>query len=72
MENYIFIASGTRYFMHNESGDIATMEEWRDDFENMDVESWYGLPAEECEGLHWIEGGHLTEVQHIGGEWYEL
>lgn len=48
------------------------MGEWRDDFENMDVESWYGLPAEECEGLHWIEGGHLTEVQHIGGEWYEL
>lgn len=43
------------FYIHHTSGDIATLADWRADFESMDIESWFGLPAEECEGLHWID-----------------
>lgn len=65
----------TTYYMHKESGDVATEQEWRDDYENMDVESWFGksvdgITNEDTE--NWAEGGHLIEVvKDADGEWVE-
>ena len=62
-----------KMYMHEISGDVASMGDWKADFENMDIESWFGLPAEECEGLDWIKGGKLIEVeQDEDGEWVEV
>ena len=61
-------------YMQIVSGDVATAEMWKNDFDAMDVESWFGKSAEECEGLHWlndmpslIEVVFDTELQ----EWVE-
>lgn len=71
----------TKFYMHTTSGDVATEQEWRDDFDGMDIESWFGLPADECEGLHWIEDNIdsqtgqkiLIEVEKdTDGEWVEV
>ena len=51
-------------YMHTESGDAATVEMWKDDFDSMDVESWFGLPADECTDLHWLDDNKaLIEVE---------
>lgn len=51
-------------YMHAESGDVATAEMWKSDFDNMDVESWFGLPADECAELHWLDDSKsLIEVE---------
>ena len=61
-----------KYYMHRESGDVATKREWREEFENMDIESWFGLPENECYGVDWIAGGHLIRVVMVDGEgWVE-
>ena len=55
---------------HDISGDVATEQEWLDDFETMDRESWFGLPIEECEHLHPIKDNpHLFAVLWNGSEW---
>ena len=72
----------TTYLMHTACGDVATIEQWENDFKNMDIEPWFGLPAEQCEGLHWINDNvdsgdcdkkpFLVEViQNEQGEWIE-
>ena len=62
-----------KMYMHEISGDVASRDVWKADFENMDIESWFGLPADECEGLDWIECGKLIEVeQDEDGEWVEV
>ena len=61
-----------KMYMHEGSGDVASLENWKSDFNNMDVESWFGLPAEECEGLHWLnDAPWLIEVEQVDGEWVE-
>ena len=62
-----------KYYMQQQSSDIATEEEWRDDFENMDIESWSGMEAEDANPKNWIEEGHLIEVlQDENREWEEV
>ena len=41
-------------YMHTVSGDVANTESWESDFRSMDKESWFGMPIEECDGLHWL------------------
>jgi hypothetical protein len=59
------------HYMHTQSGDVATKEEWKNDFEAMDTETWFGLPAEECEGRDWLDIDCLVEVEEEDGEWVE-
>lgn len=57
-----------------DSGDVATAEMWKNDFDAMDVESWFGKPAEECKGLHWLDDNNsLIEVEWCSDEkaWVE-
>ena len=62
-----------KMYMHEVSGDVASLESWKDDFDRMSLESWFGLPAEECAGKDWIAGGKLIEVeQDEHGEWVEV
>ncbi len=61
-------------YMHTHSGDVATFEMWKSDFENMDVESWFGKPADECNDLHWLNDmPYLVEVAFCvdSQEWVE-
>ena len=60
-----------KMYMHTLSGDVATVEEWKDDFDSMDLETWFGLPIDECEGLDWLaDQKYLIEVvQDKDGEW---
>lgn len=51
------------FFIHTISGDIATLSDWRADYESMDVESWHGKPAEECNPDNWIEDGKLEAIE---------
>lgn len=51
------------FYIHTISGDIATLADWRADFESMDIESWFGLPAEECDPANWIDGGKLQAIE---------
>ena len=62
----------TKHYMHGWSGDVATEQEWRNDFESTDIENWFGLPAEECKDLHWLDDVDLHEVQQVDGEWVEV
>lgn len=51
-------------YMHEQSGDVATAEMWHDDFKRMDVESWFGKEAADCENLHWLnDAPWLIEVE---------
>lgn len=51
-------------YLQVNSGDVATAEMWESDFNNMDVESWFGKPAEECKELHWLgDNNSLVEVE---------
>lgn len=51
-------------YMQIDSGDVATAEMWKDDFDAMDVESWFGKPAEECTELHWLsDNNSLVDVE---------
>ena len=63
----------TNYYMHKESGDVATEQEWRDDYESMDVESWFGKSVDEitdADKEEWIVGGHLIAVElGADGDW---
>jgi hypothetical protein len=70
----------TTYLMHYISGDVATVEDWRGDFESMDLETWFGLPIERCEGLHWLDDNidsstgkpiFVEVVKDKNGEWVE-
>lgn len=59
-------------YLHETSGDVATSEMWESDFNSMDIESWFGLPADRCEHLHWlIDSPWLIEAEWIAGEWVE-
>ena len=64
------------YYMHKESGDVATEQEWRDDYNNMDAESWFGKSIDditEQDKAAWQKGGHLIEVEKdTDGEWVEV
>ena len=58
------------YYMHEISGDVATLEAWREDYLSMDVETWSGKTAEEHSPIEWIEDGKLIEVfRDVNGEW---
>jgi hypothetical protein len=50
-------------YMHTISGDVATLSDWRADYESMDVESWHGKPAEEINPDNWIEDGKLQAIE---------
>lgn len=53
-----------KMYQHKISGDVASESDWKDDFDGMDVESWFGFSAEECEGLHWLnDSTFLVEVK---------
>ena len=63
----------TTNYMHTVSGDVATAEEWKNDFDNMDVESWFGDEYEECKDKHWLnDQKYLVEVEKVNGEWEEV
>jgi|SRR5690554_1327704 len=67
--------AGLTCYMHLESGDVATAEMWKDDFQNMDAESWFGLPVEDCKDFHWLNDNiHLIEVKFDSDEqeWVEI
>jgi len=51
------------FYVHTISGDIATLDDWRADYESMDVESWHGKPAEECNRENWIKDGKLEAIE---------
>lgn len=51
------------FYIHTISGDIATLDNWRSDYESMDAESWHGKPAEECNAEEWIKDGKLEEIE---------
>ena len=58
--------------MHEQSGDVATEMEWRDDYENMDVESWHGCEAKDAPE-NWLENSALIEVEkNNDGDWVEV
>ena len=60
-------------YMQIDSGDVATAEMWKRDFDAMDVESWFGKPAEECTDLHWLnDNNSLIEVEFDQQEWIEV
>lgn len=62
-------------YMQTQSGDVATAEMWKNDFDAMDVESWFGEPAEECADLHWLsDNNSLVEVEFDTDlqEWIEV
>lgn len=66
-------SANEKMYMHEHSGDVATLSDWRDDYEKMDIESWFGHIAEECEGLDWVKGGCLFEVEKDeDGEWVKV
>lgn len=50
-------------YLHTISGDVATLSDWRADYESMDVESWHGKPAEECDPENWIKDGKLEAIE---------
>lgn len=59
-------------YMHVHSGDVATREMWRSDFESMDVETWFGLEVDQCKDLHWLDDrSSMIEVEQVDGEWQE-
>lgn len=61
-------------YMHECSGDVATAEMWKADFDAIDVESWFGKSADECAELHWLNDNNgLVEVEWSGEEqvWVE-
>lgn len=50
------------FYQQQQSGDVATLSEWRSDYQSMDIESWHGKPAEECDPESWIEDGALKSI----------
>jgi len=50
------------FYMQLDSGEVATLEEWRDDYESTDFESWHGNEIEDCDPSQWIKDGHLVPV----------
>lgn len=61
----------TTYYMHTVSGDVGSFEDWKNDFDCMDIESWFGMPIEECVNLHFIDDiPQLVEVKKDDqGDW---
>lgn len=58
-----------KLYIHLQSGEVATAEMWKDDFEKMGKDDWFGLPMEECENLHWLEDAHfLAEAVYNSDE----
>ena len=53
----VVLGGSTRYppntLMDPQSGEVASVEQWRADFESMSREAWFGLPEEETEDLDW-------------------
>jgi len=63
------------YFMHRESGEVASQFDWHSDYESMDKESWFGKEIDlitDADKENWLDGGHLIEVVRYKGEWIEL
>jgi len=62
-------------YMHKESGDVASLEDWNSDYVSMDPESWFGKDASDItdsDYIAWITGGHLIAVvKDNSGEWVE-
>ena len=63
----------TEIYMHTISGDVASKEDWKDDFDCMDCESWFGLPIEDCKNLHWLKDQKylVKVVKDENGDWVE-
>ena len=63
----------TEMYMHTISGDVASKQDWKDDFDKMDLESWFGQPIDECENLHWLEDQKylVKVVKNKDGDWVE-
>ena len=53
----------TRYFMNPDTGSVATLEEWKADFESMTAEEWGGQTFEDA--------GLVEVVQDENGDWIE-
>jgi len=64
-----------KLYMHTQCGDVATREEWRENFENMDEESWFGKESTDitsADRREWLAGGKLIEVELVNGEYVEV
>ena len=48
--------------MNIHSGSVESKEDWINDFNNMDRESWFGMPEDDCAGLDPFDCEHLVEV----------
>lgn len=48
------------YYMHLVSGDIATLDDWRADYESMSKEAWHGKPDGREED--WLKDTMLCEL----------
>lgn len=55
-------------YIHLISGDIATLEDWRSDYESMEVESWHGKPVDDCDPKDWIVDGKLVLFEGVDDE----
>lgn len=59
-----------KMFMHEVSGDVASLEDWKAEFDDMGVERWFGKEATDCEDLHWLDDAPwLIEVELVDGAW---
>lgn len=48
-------------YLHINSGDVATVEMWKSDYESMSAEIWFGLRPY-YDDLHWLDDAGLVEV----------
>ena len=50
-------------YVNTISGDISSLSNWRSDYNSMDIETWHGKVAEECNPEEWIEDGALKAIK---------
>lgn len=51
-------------YMHAMSGDVQTVEMWRQDYESMPYEEWFGKEKDPCQDLDWLNDSVLVEVEY--------
>lgn len=54
-----------KYYMQQQSGDVASESDWRDDYNSMDIESWFGKHVDDIteeDEENWLAGGSLVEI----------
>ena len=63
--------AGLECYVDSVSGNLATAEMLRQDYDSMDSELWFGKPAEECESLDWLHDAGQIQVEWDGSDWVE-